>query len=250
MSKTSTGPNRSLFIAAGAVSILAGTLPVIGFQLLGNYGYPELIRETPQVILGTIHETGNALPYLYYIGVGGAGIGIFFLALLLEKIFHLAGDDTWGYLGKYCAMVNGLCLYGGIIRWTFLFPLLARFRVEGIYDTRSVDLVFEAFSTYVGDSIAEHVGFTFMFFWVLFFSIAILKTRVLNKWLGLAGIFLSIVIFYGNLEFFGAPGAFWANRNGAEWVPLWAIALGVNLIWIRNIHLVRAKSVIENSESN
>lgn len=245
MSRTSIEHHRGLFVAAGITSILAGLLPAIGFQLLGNYGYPELIRETPQVILGTIYDTGNALPYLYYIGIGGAGIGIFFVALLLGKIFQLAGDDTWGYLGKYCAMVDGLCLYGGIIRWTFLFPMLARFRAEGAYDTKTVDLVFEAFSTYVGDTIAEHVGFTFMFLWVLFFSIAILKTGVLNRWLAVVGVALSLLVLYGNLEFFGAPGAFWANREGADWVALWAIALGVNLLWRRNTQLGKLRSGID-----
>ncbi len=230
--------NKSLFIISGIMSIAGGMLATVGFLLLGKYfGYPEIIRETPQIILEKLYETRNIVPYLYYIGVGGAGICIFFLSLLLRKIFQLAGDDIWSYLGKYCGMVVGICLYAGIIRYTFLFPLLAKLRVEGIYDPKTIDLVFEAFNTYVGDSIAEHVQFTFMFFWLLFFSIAILKTRIINKWIAILGIILSIIIFYGNLEFFGVPGAFLANRQGADFVALWVIALGINLIWIRNIKL-------------
>jgi hypothetical protein len=230
--------NKALFIASGILSIFAGAIAAIGFLLLSKYfGYPEIIRESPQIILGKLHETRNSVPYLYYIGVGGAGLGIFFLSLLLRKIFQLAGDDIWSYLGKYCGMVVGICLYAGIIRYTFLFPLLARLRIEGAYDPKTIDLVFESFNTYVGDSIAEHVQFTFMFFWLLFFSMAILKTRIVNKWMAIAGMVLSAIIFYGNLEFFGVPGAFWANRQGVDFVALWAIALGINLIWIRNIKM-------------
>jgi len=114
---------------------------------------------------------------------------------------------------------------------------LAKYRVEGNYDPKTIDLIFDAFNTYVGDSIAEHMQFTFMFFWLFFFSMAILKTKIISKWIAILGLILSVIILYGNLEFFGVPGAFWANRQGADFVALWAIVLGINLIWIRNIKL-------------
>ena len=223
--------SKNIFILTGIISIITGLLPIIGFQLLASFGYPDIIRETPSVILDSLYKARDTVPYLYYIGIGGAGLGIFFLVILLSKIFQESGDDIWGNLGKYCGMVNGLCLYGGIIRWTFLFPLLAKLRAEGVYESKTVELVFEAFNTYIGDSIAEHVGFTFMFFWIIFFCIAILKTGVLNRWIALIGIIISMIAFYGNLEFFGAPGAFIFNRIGAELVAVWIIALGINLIW-------------------
>lgn len=227
--------HKTLCVVAGILSISVGMVVTIGFVLLGRYfGYPEIIRESPQIILAKLYETRHVVPYLYYAGVGGGGICIFFLSLFLRKIFQLAGEELWSDVGQYCGMIVGICLYAGIIRYTFLFPLLARFRVEGAYDPNTIDLVFEAFNTYIGDSVAEHVQFTFMFFWLLFFSIAILKTRILNSWLAIGGIILSIIIFYGNLEFFGAPGAFWANRQGADFVALWTLALGVNLLWVRN----------------
>lgn len=229
---------KSLFVVSGILSIAAGMVATIGFLLLSKYfGYPEIIREAPQIILNKLHETRNSVPYLYYIGVGGAGLCIFFLSLLLRKIFQIAGEDIWSYLGKYCGMIVGLCLYAGIIRYTFLFPLLAKYRVEGNYDPKTIDLIFDAFNTYVGDSIAEHMQFTFMFFWLFFFSMAILKTKIISKWIAILGLILSVIILYGNLEFFGVPGAFWANRQGADFVALWAIVLGINLIWIRNIKL-------------
>jgi hypothetical protein len=229
---------KSLFCVAGILSIAAGLVATIGFLLLSKYfGYPEIIREAPQVILSKLHETRHSVPFLYYIGIGGAGLCIFFLSFLLSKIFQLAGDDLWSTLSKYCGMVVGFCLYAGIIRYTFLFPLLAQYRFEGIYDPETIDLIFDAFNTYIGDSIAEHVQFTFMFFWLLFISLSILKTRIINKWIAILGIILSIIILYGNLEFFGVPGAFWANRQGADFVALWVIALGINLLLIRNIKL-------------
>jgi hypothetical protein len=234
MRSSSTDSTKALFVAAGAIAIITGILPMAGTILLSGFGYPEIIRETPQVILTRLYEMRATVPYLYYMGIGGAGLGVFFLTVLLSRIFQAAGDSTWGQLGKYCGMVNGLCLYGGIIRWTFLFPALAELRTGGGADPRTVDVVFKAFNTYVGDSIAEHVGFTFMALWLAFMSLAILKTKIVNKWMGISGLILGLVVMYGNLEFFGLPGAFAVNRTCVELVPLWAMALGVHLIWIRD----------------
>jgi hypothetical protein len=226
--------SKTLFLATGILAIVTGALPFTGFMLMGQYGYPELIRESPQVILSSLYQARSVLPYLYYAGVGGAGLGIIFLAILLGKILAKAGETTFGELGKYCGMINGLCLYGGILRWTFLFPKLAEFRIEGSYDANAIDLVFKSFNTYVGDTIAEHVGFTFMFLWILFFCIAILKTGLLNRWIAIVGMALGALVLYGNTEFFGAPGAFMANRLSADLVALWIVALGIVLIAKRN----------------
>lgn len=231
-------PKESLFVGTGIVSIFIGVVASVGFFVLGKvFGYPEIIRETPSVILGRLYKMRSSVPYLYYIGVGGAGLGIFFLSLLLRKILLLAGEDFWGYLGKNSGMIVGVLLYAGIIRWTFLFPMLALLRVEGTYDPQLIDLVFEAFNTYVGDSVAEHVQFTFMFFWLMGFCVAMLKTKIVSKWIAVSGLVIGAIILYGNLEFFGLPGAFWANRKGSDFVGLWTIALGVNLILGRKTEL-------------
>lgn len=216
---------------AGGLLVLASLLLTVAFVLLRKYfGYPEVIRQGPKTILPRLHEMSNLVPYLFYAGVGGAGLSVFFASPLLAKIFAHAGDGLWASLAKYCGMAAGLCFYAGILRWTFLFPQLARLRAEGAYDPKTIDLVFEAFHTYVGETVAEHVGFTFLTSWLLFVSLAVLKTRLLNRWIGYTGLLLAGVIVYGNLEFFHLPGAFWANRKGVDGVGVWFLALGINLV--------------------
>jgi hypothetical protein len=222
---------KAIKVVAGALFILASLALTVAFLLLRKYfGYPEMIRKGPETVLPRLHEMSRLVPYLFYAGVGVAGLCAFFASPLLAKIFARAGDGLWAYLAKYCGMAAGLCFYAGILRWTFLFPLLAKYRVEGTYDPKTVDLVFEAFHTYVGETVAEHVGFTFMTCWLLFLSLAILKTRLLSRWIGYFGLLLSAVICYGNLEFFNLPGAFWANREGVDAAGLWLLAFGINLV--------------------
>ncbi len=225
---------KTLFRLTGFLAVFGGLMAIIGFALLSRFfGYPEIIREEPKVILEKLYAERHIVPYLYYIGIGIAGICLLFFSMLLKKIFSIYGEDLWAYMGCFCGMISGLLLYAGIIRYTFLFPFLAEQRVKGTYDAKTIDLVFASFNTYVGDSIAEHVQFTFTSLMLLFFGIAILKTNIINKWIGYFGIVTSVVLIYGNTEFFGMPGAFTFNRIGGDMIALWLLAVGLNLLFKR-----------------
>ncbi len=230
-----THKNSALFRATGLFAITGGLIAVLGFLALKpTFGYPEIIRESPEVLLNKLYEQRHIVPYLYYAGVGGGGVCIFFFSILIRRIFQQSGEDLWSHLGHFCGIITGVLLYTGIIRYTFLFPLLAEFRVTGVYPPEMVDLVFKAFNTYVGDSIAEHVQFTFTSLMLIFFGISILKTQVIKKWIGIFGIFTAGILVYGNLEPFGAPGAFMFNRIGADLIAVWLICAGINLLLINH----------------
>jgi hypothetical protein len=229
---------RGPAIGAGVLLITQCVATTAGFLLLRNiFGYPETIRLGPAAMLPRLHELRSVVPYLFYLAVGVAGLCLFLASPLLDRVFASAGDRIWGYLTKYCGLAFGLTLYAGILRWFVLYPTLARYRVEGQYDARTIDLVWEAFHAYVGETVAEHVSFTFMTLWLVFISLAILKTKMLTKWLGFTGVILAATICYGNLEFVHVPGAFRANRLGTDLVGVWNLALGINLLWIRNKRL-------------
>jgi hypothetical protein len=223
--------DKNLMRVTGFLMVFGGCIAMIGFIILGPvFGYPEIIRAEPSVLLKKLHEQRHLVPYLYYIGVGGAGLCLLFASILFRKILRQAGEDLWSELGQFCGMISGLLLYAGIIRYTFLFPFLAEQRASGKYPSETVDLVFMAFNKYVGDSIAEHVQFTFTSLMFVFFGIAILKTKVVNKWIGWFGIIVSAILIYGNTEMFGVSSAFIFNRIGADLIGVWTIAVGINLL--------------------
>ena len=222
---------RKLQISAGVLAAISGSLFFVGFLLLKTYfGYPEMIRAAPDVLLPRLHEQRHVVPYLYYVGVGIGGLCLFFFSLLARRLFAEHGENTWSYLASCCGMISGLLLYAGIIRYTFLFPYLAEQRAAGVHDPKTVDLVFQAANNYIGNSLAEHVEFTFTFFMLLFFSLANLKTRLARPWVSVVGFIAAAFIFYGNGEFLLAlPGAFASNRIGSAALAVWLIAFGVSL---------------------
>lgn len=224
-------------LSTGAFAVGSGALFIIGFLLLKMFfGYPEMIRATPDVLLSTLYEQRHLVPYIYYVGVGIGGLCLFFFSLLARRLFAENGEDLWSYLASRCGMISGLLLYAGIIRYTFLFPYLAEQRASGLYDPKTIDLVFQTANIYIGNSVTEHVGFTFLFLMLLLFSVANLRAGLAHKSVSGLGFAAAGLIFYGNSEFlFPLPGAFVCNRLGSAALAAWLIAFGLSLMQ-RAIH--------------
>lgn len=225
MSKRSVALGAGIAAVGACVAIVIG---VVGLKL--QFGYPDIIRAAPGVILDKLHETRDIVPYLYYFGVGGAGIGVLFFSILFAKYLQLEGDEVWSALGKVCGIISGILLYVGIIRYSILFPRLAELRQSGAYDHESINLVFTAMNTYVGEAVAEHSQFLFTSLMLVFFGIAALRTRVLPLWMVVFALVIATVDLIGNLEHFGFKFAFWFNRTGPKMFAVWLLAAGVILL--------------------
>ena len=217
---------------SGFFALLGGIVIIAGVSALKHFfGYPDIIRADPATILERLYLTSDIVPYLYYFGVGGAGICLALFAVTFEKALRNSGEEVFSSLGKVCGITAGILLYAGIVRYSFLFPRLAEMRHSGLYNKETIDLIFKAMNTYVGDSIAEHVQFTFTSLMFIFFGLSIRKTDVLPKWIGYFGIITAAVIIIGNLEQFGVRFAFIFNRTGAKLLALWLLCSGAVLVY-------------------
>lgn len=222
---------RNVSIGVGIIALLGGVVIIVGVTGLKLvFGYPEIIRAEPGIILQKLYSTINIVPYLYYVGVGGAGICMVLFSVLFAYLLKDSGEEVWSSLGKVCGIIAGILLYVGIIRYSILFPKLSIMRQSGLYDNATIDLIFKAMNTYIGDSLAEHVQFTFSGFMFLFFGISILKTNIIPKWIGLLALVTTVVIIIGNLEQFGVKFAFIFNRTAAQMLSAWLIIAGIALI--------------------
>lgn len=216
---------------AGTFACLGGVVIIAGVTALKHFfGYPEIIRAEPGLLLERLHQTRHIVPYLYYVGVGGAGVCLALFSVVFEKLLSRLGEETLSALGKVCGIVAGVLLYAGIIRYSILFPRLAAMRHSGDYNNETIDLVFKAMNTYIGDSLAEHVQFTFTSLMLLFFNLSILRTKVVPRPIAWFGLVTVAVLLVGNLEQFGVSSAFVFNRTGAKMLAAWLLATGVALL--------------------
>jgi hypothetical protein len=219
---------------AGALMLIAGILPLICLPLLSIvFGYPDIIRAEPSVLLTKLHETRAITPLLYYAGIGGMGFFLSIGSALLSEHLSAFGPSPWNRLVGTAGTVSGVILFAGILRYARLFPELAAWRVSGTYDPAAVDLVFEALNSYLGETLAEHVQFVFTTLFMVSAGFAGLRTRAFPRILAWAAFPVAFVVFVGNLEFFGVPGTFAWNRIAAELWIVWSVAVGGCLLFLR-----------------
>ncbi len=219
-------------LAAGLSAVCGGVAIISGVAGLTQvFGYPDIIRQSPSVIMEKLYETRHIVPFLYYFGVGGAGLSTIFFAVFFGKMLRLKGDDTWAAPGKICGVISGTLLYIGIIRYSILFPKLAELRHTGEYPPEMIDLVFRTMNIYVGESVAEHAQFLFTALMMTFWGISICKTRLLPLWLAYSAFIIALVDIIGNFEHFGFSFAFAFNRTGPKMYALWMLISGAILIY-------------------
>lgn len=224
--------SKSLSLAAGLLALSGGIAVIAGVAGLAQFfGYPDIIRQPPSVIMEKLYETRHIVPFLYYFGVGGAGLSTIFFAVLFGKMLQLKGDDTWASPGKLCGIISGLLLYVGIIRYSILFPKLAELQHMKAYPPEMLDLVFRTMNIYVGESVAEHAQFLFTTLMMTFWGLSICKTRLLPLWMAYLAFIIAVVDIIGNLEHFGFSFAFAFNRTGPKMFALWMLFAGVLLIY-------------------
>jgi hypothetical protein len=124
----------------------------------------------------------------------------------------------------------------GFLRWVFVVPPLARSYVGGDATTKAaVDAAWTAQHQYGGALLGEHLGQLLVIAWSVTLSVVILRTRVLPRWLALAGIVVSALYLTNQGDIFATaiPGfPVWdlGGLIGSTGWGLWVAALGI-VVW-------------------
>lgn len=222
---------NTILVPTGVVGIVGGLLVLMTVLGLKHFfGYPDIIRAEPGIIMQKLHAMRHVVPYIYYFGFGGAGFCMILFAMLFGKLLNDSGEEILSSIGKVSGIVAGVLLFVGIIRYTILFPELAAMREAGVGDPAVIDVIFTVMNLYAGESVAEHAQFTFASFMYLFFGLSLLKAGLLPRWVAFLGILTAVVIWIGNLEQFGFDFAFAFNRTAAKLMALWLFCAGLVLV--------------------
>lgn len=133
----------------------------------------------------------------------------------------------------------------GFLRWVFVVPPLAESYVGGDAVTRAaVDAAWTAQHQFGGALLGEHLGQLLAVAWSVVLSVTILRTRVLPRWLGVAGLVVSALYLtnQGDILATAVPGfPVWdlGGFIGSTGWGLWVAVLGVVLL-LRPVRLPSA----------
>ena len=218
--------------ATGVLFIAVSVLMLCCFVLLGIIlEYPEILRQGTGAVLAKYHQAGKTGPMLYY-GLMISAVLVIFEAVLFQRVFRNDSQSVWLELGKYSGVLAGVFFIFGFMRWVFLVPLLAQnhaVAAAGV-SPETMELMFQAFDTYLGFSIGEHMGFLFLSLMLALFGIALVQSRHAPSWLGWCGLVIGLGVLYGDTEAFGLPLSFVINRAATKLSLVWMIAVGIFLL--------------------
>jgi hypothetical protein len=230
-----------LFVAgalafAGAATVLSST-----------FDWPDILREPTDVVLPAFVAGGTSLVWTWFATAWTYAILIVPI-LLLPTVLGRRGDPVLR-VATYVGATSVVLSLIGFLRWVFVVPPLADAYVNGDAVTRAaVDAAWTAQHQFGGALLGEHLGQLLVIAWSVTLSVIILRSRVLPRWLGVAGLVVSALYLtnQGDILATAVPGfPVWdlGGFIGSTSWGLWIAALGAVIL----LRPVRYQSTAEGA---
>lgn len=217
-----------LFLVGAVAFAAAATV------LSSTFSWPDVLREPAGVVLPAFAAGGSSLVWTWF--ATAWTYAILAVPILLLPAALGRRDDPALRAATFAGATSVVLSLVGFLRWVFVVPPLAQSYVTGDATTRAaVDAAWTAQHQFGGALLGEHLGQLLAIGWSVTVSVIILRTRVLPRWLGAAGLTVSAVylINQGDVLATAVPGfPVWdlAGLLGSTGWGLWVAAVGVAVL--------------------
>jgi hypothetical protein len=217
-------------LLAGGLLVVVPLVFVAGFTGLQlTFDYPDILRFPAGEVLSRFAAGGMDL-HLYWYAMFAAALGLVPAAIGVAALWWKENPFVAAFAGGLGALA-GLVQAMGLLRWVMLVPVVAAdYAAPGATDMDKALAVsgFEMANAYLGMGVGEHMGYFFTALWTV--SVAAL---VWGRWtpMAWAAIVLALGVAAGMLEPFGVPYSALINTIAFSVWPLWAVTLGVLVLW-------------------
>jgi hypothetical protein len=212
-----------LFIV-GAIGVL---VPYIFLTMI--FDYPNILRQETGIILTKFHEGGNQLVWTWW-AFAILGLPLLEAVVLIgqklePKFYFIRWATTLGVIGLFVQMI-------GLLRWTFVVPVLANNFVTGNEMTKEASKVaFQIVHQYGGVVLGEHIGQLFTIAWTIMITSAFAQIQLFPKWTIWLGYIASIIYLLAQTELFATviptiPVVGMAGFLGSTLWIVWLIVIG------------------------
>lgn len=227
--------SRNLQRVTGALFVVSA----LGFAgaattLSVTFDWPDILREPASIVLPAFAAGGPGLVWTWFATAWTYGL-LAVPVLLLPAALGLR-DHPAMRVASYLGAASVLLSLIGFLRWVFVVPPLAKSYVGGDATTQAaVDAAWTAQHQFGGALLGEHLGQLLIIAWSITLSVIILRSGILPRWLGAAGLLVSIICLLnqGDILATAVPGfPVWdlAGLLGSTGWGLWVAALGVSIL--------------------
>ncbi|VXC54730.1 conserved membrane hypothetical protein [Arthrobacter sp. 9AX] len=217
-----------LFVVSALAFAAAATV------LSATFDWPDILREPASVVLPAFDAGGAGLVWTWFATAWTYGL-LAIPVLLLPASLGLR-DHPAVRVATWVGAASVLLSLIGFLRWVFVVPPLAASYVAGDPAARAaVEAAWIAQHQFGGALLGEHLGQLLVIGWSVILSVVILRTGILPRWLGAAGLLVSFLYLLnqGDIMATAVPGfPVWdlAGLIGSTGWGLWVAALGVCIL--------------------
>jgi len=218
-----------LLLVVGAVAV------VVPYTVLTFiFDYPDILRQDAGVILTRFHAGGPRLIWVWW-AFGISGLPLVGAYVLLGQ--RLESQWRWARLATTLGVISGIAQIIGLLRWTFVVPVLATTYVSAAdAATRgAIEVTFQAVHQFGGVVLGEHIGQLLTIAWTVMMAAAFAKLRLLPQWVSVLGYVASAIYLLAQAELFASVipslpvwGA--AGLIGSTLWLVWLIVVGVGFL--------------------
>ena len=217
-----------LFVAGALAFAASATV------LSSTFDWPDILREPGSTVLPAFVAGGTSLVWTWFATAWTYAI-IAVPILLLPAVLGRRHDPVLRaatFLGAASVLLSLI----GFLRWVFVVPSLASSYAAGDATTKAaVDAAWTAQHQFGGALLGEHLGQLLGIAWSVTISVIILRSAVLPRGLGVAGLAVSVIYLLnqGDVLATAVPGfPVWdlAGLLGSTGWGLWVAALGVTIL--------------------
>jgi hypothetical protein len=224
----------------GILLIIGALALFVPYTLLTiTFDYPGILREETGVILTRFKAGGNALIRTWFafalVGLPLLGAYVLLGQKLESKAWFVRLATIVGILGLVVQMI-------GLLRWTFVVPVLAANFANGNEMTKEASKVaFQVIHQYGGVILGEHLGQLFTIGWTILMSMAFQKRKLFPKWLIGMGYVASGIYLMAQAELFATvmpdfPVWDLAGFLGSTLLLIWLVIVGVKFLKVRVVN--------------
>jgi hypothetical protein len=232
---TTTSDGDGLRRVTGWLLVIgAVTFAVAATVLSSTFNWPDILREPPAVVLPAFVTGGTSLVWTWF--AVAWTYAILLVPILLLPAALGRRDDPVLRAATFVGAASVLLGLIGFLRWVFVVPALAEGYAAGDATTKAaVAAAWTAQHQFGGALLGEHLGQLLAIGWSITVSVLILRTGMLARWVGWAGLVASVLYLFNQGDILatavpGFPVFDLAGFAGSSLWAVWLIALGVAVL--------------------
>jgi Domain of unknown function (DUF4386) len=232
---SSINPSRPFLVAGLAMAAFALAANVPYALLIARFGYDDILREPPLVVLSAFADGGPSL-ILIWLAFALCAASFVVVAGLVADAARAGGKVLPGFVlaaGAASAVAQAV----GLSRWVFAVPGLAETALDPAASegARAAAIVmYETLHQFAGVAIGEHIGQTLLAVWTAGLSWTLLKGGLGPRAFGAVGLVIAPSWLVGQTELIATviPGMPVIEITPIAFMAweVWVLALGV--AWI------------------